>query len=94
MTNRTAASRYARALLDVALKEQADLATIEQSNYAATTHIGKMGVEKSREQVLHGRVGYQKVEVNAQGRILRVVERTPPVPGTAATSSSMRATDA
>ena len=29
MTNRTAASRYARALLDVALKEQADLATIE-----------------------------------------------------------------
>lgn len=60
---------------------EADLATIEQSNYAATTHTGKMGVEKSREQVLHGRVGYQKVEVNAQGRILRVVERTPPVPG-------------
>ena len=29
MTHRTAASRYARALLDVALKEQADLATIE-----------------------------------------------------------------
>ncbi len=60
---------------------ESDLATIEQSNYAATTHIGKMGVEKSREQVLHGRVGYQKVEVNAQGRILRVVERTPPLPG-------------
>ena len=60
---------------------ESDLATIEQSNYAATTHIGKMGVEKSREELLHGRVGYQKVEVNAQGRILRVVERTPPVPG-------------
>ena len=60
---------------------ESDLATIEQSNYAATTHIGKMGVEKSREQMLHGQVGYQKVEVNAQGRILRVVERTPPVPG-------------
>ncbi len=29
MTNRTAASRYARALLDVALKEHVDLATIE-----------------------------------------------------------------
>lgn len=29
MTNRTAATRYARALIDVALKEQADLATIE-----------------------------------------------------------------
>ena len=60
---------------------EADLATIEQSNYAATTHTGKLGVEKSREQVLHGRVGYQTVEVNAQGRILRVVERTPPIPG-------------
>lgn len=60
---------------------EADLATIEQSNYAATTHTGKIGVEKSREQVLHGRVGYQQVEVNAQGRILRVVERTPPIPG-------------
>ena len=60
---------------------ESDLATIEQSNYASTTHIGKMGVEKSREKILHGQVGYQKVEVNAQGRILRVVERTPPVPG-------------
>ena len=29
MTNRTAATRYARALLDVALKEQANLATVE-----------------------------------------------------------------
>jgi F-type H+-transporting ATPase subunit delta len=29
VTNRTAATRYARALLDVALKEQADLAAIE-----------------------------------------------------------------
>ena len=60
---------------------ETDLANIEQSNYAATSHIGKMGVERAREQVLHGRVGYQKVEVNAQGRILRVVERTPPLPG-------------
>jgi F-type H+-transporting ATPase subunit delta len=30
VTNRTAATRYARALLDVALKEQADLATIDE----------------------------------------------------------------
>lgn len=29
VTNRTAATRYARALLDVALKEQADLSTVE-----------------------------------------------------------------
>ncbi len=60
---------------------EADLKVIDQSNYSATTHIGKLGVEKAREELLHGRVGYQKVEVNALGRILRVVERTPPVPG-------------
>jgi penicillin-binding protein 2 len=58
-----------------------DLAIIEPSNYRATTHIGKIGVEKAREELLHGEVGYQRVEVNAQGRILRVVERTPPVAG-------------
>ncbi|MGE0482948.1 MAG: penicillin-binding protein 2 [Gammaproteobacteria bacterium] len=60
---------------------ESDLQTIDQSNYSATTHIGKIGVEKAREELLHGKVGYQRVEVNAQGRILRVVERTPPVPG-------------
>lgn len=58
-----------------------ELKVIDQAEYSATTHIGKEGVEKSRESVLHGQVGYQRVEVNAQGRILRVVERTPPVPG-------------
>lgn len=49
--------------------------------YRGSTHIGKVGVEKAREDVLHGSVGYQQVEVNAQGRVLRVVTRSPPVPG-------------
>ncbi|MEQ8232858.1 MAG: penicillin-binding protein 2 [Gammaproteobacteria bacterium] len=60
---------------------ESDLATIEPAEYRATSHIGKIGVEKARENVLHGSAGYQRVEVNAQGRVLRVVERTPPVPG-------------
>jgi len=58
-----------------------DLDIIDGTNYSVTTHIGKSGVERARESVLHGKVGYQRVEVNAQGRILRVVERVPPVPG-------------
>lgn len=58
-----------------------DLDEIDQTNYAATTHVGKIGIEKAREDLLHGSVGHQTVEVNAQGRVLRVVERSAPVPG-------------
>ena len=47
----------------------------ENSNYSATTHIGKLGIEESYESFLHGKVGYQKVEVNAEGRVIRVLER-------------------
>ena len=58
-----------------------ELGRIDAANYSGTTHIGKEGVEKAREDVLHGVAGYQSVEVNAQGRILRVVERRAPVQG-------------
>jgi penicillin-binding protein 2 len=58
-----------------------ELKQIDPSNYAGTTHIGKLGVEKTYEGLLHGRVGYQQVEVNAKGRVLRVLESEPPVPG-------------
>jgi penicillin-binding protein 2 len=58
-----------------------ELAQLESSNYLATTHIGKVGVEKSYEGILHGTVGYQQVETNAEGRLLRVLDRTLPVPG-------------
>ncbi len=58
-----------------------ELRTLDASNYAATNYVGKTGVEKSYEPLLHGQVGYQQVETNARGRILRVLDRTPPVPG-------------
>ncbi len=54
---------------------------IEAANYAATTHIGKLGIEKAYEDVLHGTVGYQRVETNAFGRMVRVLDRIEPVPG-------------
>lgn len=51
-------------------------------NYEATNHIGKSGVERFYENVLHGRVGHQSLEVNAQGRTLRKLDDSqPPVPG-------------
>lgn len=58
-----------------------DLRHIDVANYRGSTYIGKTGVEASYERVLHGKVGYEQVEVNAQGRALRVLARTDPVPG-------------
>lgn len=52
-----------------------------EANYAATYDIGKRGVEKYHEELLHGKVGYQEVEVNNQGRIIRILDFNPPLPG-------------
>jgi len=54
---------------------------IDASNYSGTHYIGKIGVEKSYEDVLHGRVGLQQVEVNAKGRVLRILESEAPESG-------------
>jgi penicillin-binding protein 2 len=43
------------------------MARIDTSDYAGTHFIGKGGVEKAHEGLLHGRVGHQQVEVNARG---------------------------
>ena len=51
------------------------------SHYRASSHTGKVGIEKSYEELLHGKIGLQRVESNAQGRIINVLERTLPVPG-------------
>jgi len=58
-----------------------ELQRINTANYSATTHIGKLGIERSYEKELHGKVGYQQEEVNAQDRTLRILEKTPPVAG-------------
>ncbi|MFT5482574.1 MAG: penicillin-binding protein 2 [Halieaceae bacterium] len=55
--------------------------TLDEVNYSATHHVGKIGLEKHYEAALHGQVGYQNVETNAHGRVLRVLERTDPLPG-------------
>ncbi|NNJ97283.1 MAG: penicillin-binding protein 2 [Gammaproteobacteria bacterium] len=58
-----------------------ELNSIDVSNYRGSSHIGKTGLEKYYEDQLHGTVGQQNVEVNAEGRILRVIDKVPPVPG-------------
>lgn len=61
--------------------DEKELKKVDASNYSGTSHIGKNGLEKTYEDALHGTVGYQRVETNAQGRIIRVLERTQPQPG-------------
>lgn len=51
------------------------------SNYQATRDIGKLGIERYYEDLLHGTAGYQEVEVNSRGRIIRTLKYVPPVPG-------------
>jgi penicillin-binding protein 2 len=58
-----------------------EMEQIDTSDYAGTSHIGKVGVERYYEDLLHGTVGVEQVEVNARGRLLRVVDRELPVAG-------------
>lgn len=58
-----------------------ELESIDEENYADSQYIGKLGIEKYYEDALHGQVGKQEVEINAKGRITRVLHQQPPVPG-------------
>ena len=62
------------------IDEQA-LKNLDSSNYRGTTYAGKIGIEKTYESLLHGKVGLQQVETTAQGRVIRVLNRTAPVSG-------------
>lgn len=53
----------------------------ELSNYRATKNIGKLGIERYYETMLHGKQGYEEVEVNSRGRVIRTIKYVPPVAG-------------
>ncbi|MCG3169374.1 MAG: Peptidoglycan D,D-transpeptidase MrdA [Pseudomonadales bacterium] len=58
-----------------------ELAGIDRVDYSGTHLIGKNGIEKFYEDLLHGSVGYENVETDARGRALRVLDHTDPVRG-------------
>ena len=45
------------------------------------SHTGKTGLERSYEEALRGRIGYERVETNVDGRPLGLLGRVPAVPG-------------
>jgi penicillin-binding protein 2 len=60
---------------------EAELQKLDPSVYSGTYHIGKSGVEKAYEDVLHGKTGYEELETNVQGRSISVLGQTEPVAG-------------
>ena len=58
-----------------------DLEALGDSKYAALTHVGKSGLERKYEERLRGKIGYENVETNVEGRALRVVGTVPSKPG-------------
>lgn len=54
-----------------------DLSVLDAERYRGTLHTGKVGLEKRYERLLHGKPGFQHVETNAHGRLLRVLEIEP-----------------
>lgn len=58
-----------------------ELKSIDKDLYAGTNLIGKIGVEKSYEELLHGVPGNESVEADAHGNVLRHLGRKEPVRG-------------
>ena len=62
-----------------------DKARLEEQNkltdYVGTNNIGKIGIERFYEDVLHGQPGYEEVEVNNRGRIVRLLNHHDPKAG-------------
>lgn len=61
--------------------DERELQKVDQANYAGTSHIGKVGVEAAYEDILHGKVGHRRVEINASGRVVSVIEEEASTPG-------------
>jgi len=53
----------------------------ERARYQGTHYIGKLGIEKYYEDVLHGEPGQRQVEVDSWGKVIRTLNFTAPTPG-------------
>lgn len=56
-------------------------ASDDASNYKGSEHIGKGGVEQFYERDLHGKTGFQKVEIDADGHAVRILSSKAPIQG-------------
>ncbi len=58
-----------------------DREILDNREYSGTTKIGRTGIEKQYENVLHGQAGFRQAEVSRTGKVIRTLEQTDPIPG-------------
>jgi len=61
--------------------DKRDLKKLDRKEYKGTTHIGKSGIEKQYETRLHGKAGYEVIEVDAHGKPQRKQSEQAPIAG-------------
>jgi penicillin-binding protein 2 len=61
--------------------DKRDLKKLDKKEYKGTTHIGKSGIEKQYETRLHGKAGYEVIEVDAHGKPQQKVSKQAPIAG-------------
>jgi penicillin-binding protein 2 len=63
-------SSGAHALGYVSRMNKKDIQTYDKKNYANTKFVGKVGIEKQYEALLHGTTGLKQIERNVNGRVV------------------------
>lgn len=53
----------------------------KMANYAGTSTIGKLGIERYYEEQLHGKTGFEEVEINNRGKVIRKLREQPAIAG-------------
>ena len=78
--NYTFANAFAHILGYTSLPNKDDI-NILQENVSVNTKIGKIGIEKTLDHKLRGLIGYEKREVDAKGRFVKVISQQNPKGG-------------
>ena len=51
------------------------------ANYSGSTDMGKLGIERYYEEQLHGTTGFEEVEINNRGKVIRKLREQPATAG-------------
>ena len=58
-----------------------DKSYYDKKNYTGTSFVGKTGIEKQYEDLLHGQSGERQIERNVAGRVVDSTIIKPSIPG-------------